>query len=305
MKKKWLILFAIMPVLLPLNDIYGAVKYKDVDEKHWAYAVIGKASELGLMVGDAQGNFNPEAEVDMFDAAKIFAKASGYSQIDATAEQKRFYTYSYEFNKKMLDTFDSRFIKWKTTSNAEIAFLLQRGLLTSSDLNKFIVKNETEEYINKLSRQEFAAWLVSLIGADVSKDAVSEVPFSDDADITTAYKPYVYYLSRRGITGGYADGTFRPQAAVTRASMANMLIGALAEINAKVENTSTESFYAEGTVTEIHITVERWIFFMETQENEIISLNIVPGMFDIYALRCGMKVKVTYSEGLVQNLDIL
>lgn len=71
-----------------------------------------------------------------------------------------------------------------------------------------------------VSRQAIAAWLARRDG--VALEVCSEAPFPD-VPVDHPFCPEIDWLVSSGATEGYADGTFRPTAAVTRQSAAAFL----------------------------------------------------------------------------------
>jgi murein DD-endopeptidase MepM/ murein hydrolase activator NlpD len=72
---------------------------------------------------------------------------------------------------------------------------------------------------DSVSRAEMAVFIIRALEAPISS---AQGLFSDVA--TDAwYAPYVEQLVRLGVTNGYADGTYRPERAITRAEMAVMI----------------------------------------------------------------------------------
>ncbi|GBD85116.1 endo-1,4-beta-xylanase A precursor [bacterium BMS3Abin02] len=70
-----------------------------------------------------------------------------------------------------------------------------------------------------VTRAEMAVFIIRALGAPVGDSQGSFSDVSPDA----WFAPYVEQLATLGITGGYADGTFRPAQQITRAEMAVMV----------------------------------------------------------------------------------
>jgi hypothetical protein len=213
-----------------LSATLAATAYKDVPAAHWAFDAINTVSDKGLIVGDASGNFRPEALIDKFETAKILAKSAGYKYTNLTKEEQTYYNRAYDKNKPLLTEFQKSFNKWNTTADHEIAFLLEKEILTADDLNQFVV-NDTNgvQQLRALSRQEAAVFLVKLMGKknDALKISSGYVDFEDDDSITPEFKPYIYYLKSLQIISGETSSQFIPNGAVTRASMAILLTKSL------------------------------------------------------------------------------
>ena len=53
-------------------------KFLDVQPGHWAFAAVQGVSDQGYLVGDADGNFRPDAPILMQEAAKVLVAVLGY-----------------------------------------------------------------------------------------------------------------------------------------------------------------------------------------------------------------------------------
>ena len=81
----------------------------------------------------------------------------------------------------------------------------------------------------RLTRADMAVMLTRAIGAD-STPSSSELHFTDIAD-DVEYGSAVNYLAEIGVTRGYNDGTFRPDAAITRAQFASFIVRAFSQFS--------------------------------------------------------------------------
>lgn len=57
-----------------------AIPFDDVSSDHWAYSYICTAKELGIIVGDGDGTFRPEANVTHEEMAKMILCLLGYGE---------------------------------------------------------------------------------------------------------------------------------------------------------------------------------------------------------------------------------
>lgn len=97
-----------------------------------------------------------------------------------------------------------------------------------------------------VTRAEMAAFLIRAVGKPPLADAPQTFP---DVEISQWYFGAVERAVALGITVGYDDGTFRPNAPVTRAEMAVLLVRALGEppvdpIGDLFSDVPSEAFYA-------------------------------------------------------------
>lgn len=207
--------------------------FKDVPSTHWAYEAVNNISSKGIIVGDLSGNFNPDSYIDKFETSKILAKVAGYKYTNLTEADRVYYDRVYQNNKAFIDQYHKGFTKWNSTADKEIAFLLEKQIYTSEDLNQFIIKNQSgKEQLRALSREELAVFLVRIMGKQVEASKVSITnPFADDSSITASRKNSVYYLRNLGIISGDSNNKFVPKGAVTKASMCVMLDKVLTKMN--------------------------------------------------------------------------
>lgn len=242
--------------------VFGAARFSDVPESHWAYSSIIRVADKGIIVGGTSGEYKPNNPIDKFDTSRILAVALGYKYTNLTDAEKAEYDNAYEKNKGIFNSYKASFTKWNSSADKEIAYLLEKGIYTESDLAQFVIKNDNRENLRALSRQEAAVFLVRLVGK--TNEALSSSysdKFSDDSKISQSAKPYVYYLKDKGALAGDTTNSFNPNAAVTRAAMAVMLDKTLSlkENTAPVNTTNNTSGTDSGSiqVETITGTIER------------------------------------------------
>lgn len=150
------------------TSVFAQVSYIDVPENHWAYDVVQKATEMKWMTGNLQNEFKPQEVIDYFYFSGIAAKIAGYKDplenINITEAEKKYADEAYQKYKSVLDQYTKNFKKWDEAYyknfNEEIAYLLQKGILKTEDLNKFIIKQaDGTEQVASLSREDMAVLL--------------------------------------------------------------------------------------------------------------------------------------------------
>lgn len=281
--------------------VYAVSRFKDVKESHWAYNAISFVSNKGYIVGDSVGNFKPNDFMDKFETVKILSRVSGYKYNNATEDDIAYYKKIYDKNFSFIIQFDKAFKKWNPTADKEIAYLLEKEILVSEDLNQFVLKTqEGEEKLRALSREEAAMFIAKLIG--FKKEALSFTPkelFQDDANISETTKPYVYYLKDRGVFSSDDNGKFNPKTPVTRAVMATILDRALALENA---NYAAETKVINNDLTSTHLeTLTGKIdkYFPTLTALQVISDD---GKKNIYKLA---KSNTIYIDGFIKKAEDL
>ncbi len=217
--------FTLILVALSITTVFAAPTYKDVTSSHWAYSAIVSMADKQYMVGDAAGNFRPDALLDKFETCKILSRIAGYKYTGATEEEQTYYNRAYEKNKAFINKYASLYTRWNSAADKEIAFLLEQEILTAEDLNQFVVKDQSDsERLRALSKEEAAVFIIRLIKKKTEAlNFNSSFKFKDDSAMNLIYKPYIYYLKELNIVTGDNNNNYNPRSAVTRAMFAVML----------------------------------------------------------------------------------
>ena len=232
----------------------------DVASNHWAYPAVTDLEQRGIMVLTSSGQFLPNQTMNYFEVADVIAKATGYVDVDIVtnidANFKQQIKSNYEKQKAILDTYASKYSTWNSAYNQQIAYLLGRGYMNTSDLDKFITKASNGETKNIVTKEQLAVYIVRMLEKEVTaKNTYQKTTFSDDSKLTAAYKPYVEYLRSVGLinpdTAGNANGTMK----VTKALCAKMVSESL-----KIKDTTkvgkTESTTGSSTTVGSSATVK-------------------------------------------------
>lgn len=215
-------------------NVFGAVTFTDVKENHWAYTAMSYMQDKGYMTKNSSGEFVPTQEVTYFEVAEVLAKATGYQDElvikDMDPTLKKQIAENYEAKKPLLKTYMDKYSAWETRCNEEIAYLLGRGYLKEEDLSRFMIKSaEGKEFKNTLTKQDLAAFLVRVIGKEVTakEKYTGKTKFTDNDLIREENRPHVAYLSEIGLLNGDAKGNMGANTKVTRALCAQMTYSAL------------------------------------------------------------------------------
>jgi len=169
----------------------------DLPSNHWAYDNVMKLKELGIIDGVGDNNFNPAGVVTREQFLKMLVEATG---IDTNAKSASF-----------TDVDSSA---WYAPY---VAAGVDAGLVNGITADTFGVGSQ-------IRRQDMAVMIVRILdGKNIPVTETSEV-FDDDANISDYAKNAVYKVRDAGIINGYADGTFAPNASLTRAEAATVII---------------------------------------------------------------------------------
>lgn len=283
--------------------VYAVSKFKDVKETFWAYNSISFVSSKGYIVGDSLGNFKPNDFIDKFETVKILSRVSGYNYNNPTEDEIALYKKIYEKNISFISQFDSAFKKWNSTADKEIAYLLEKEILVSEDLNQFVLKTQEDvEKLRALSREEVAMFVVKLIGHKQEALSLNQTElFKDDTNISETTKPYVYYLKEKGVISGDDEGKFNPKTPVTRAVMATILDRALALDNKEnlinTDDTVIDSNISSNRLETLTGKVDK--YFPTLTALQIVSGD---GKKNIYKLA---KSNTIYIDGFIKKADDL
>lgn len=172
-------------------------KFSDVSSEHWAYEYIRDLEKGGIISGYSDGKFYPGNSVKREEFVKMIVLASGV------------YT---EGQNCMYD--DVREEEWYFTY---IASASQSGIINGIGDGVFGIGSN-------ITREDVAV-IVNRILNKYGKDAdnVAGAEFTDNGQISGYAQESVTKLSQIGILNGFADGSFKPKANLTRAEASKIM----------------------------------------------------------------------------------
>lgn len=202
----------------------SAASYSDT-AGHWAAAMIDKATQYGLMVGDDTGSFRPNEYLNRASFVTVLCqmfdwtveKPSSPSYIDCPATH---WAYGYVETARAHGVMDSS------------------GAFRPDD---------------QISREEMAVMLVRALGYQnlAEQAAGSENPFSD----VTRNQGYLTLAWQIGMVSGIQEGDkllFKPNLSATRAEAATMLVQVYERYTSKLD--WLHGFYAISSYSQIGLT---------------------------------------------------
>lgn len=171
---------------------------------HWAAPLVAALEARGWVVGNPQGQFSPEAPLTRAEWAKMVVTAL-----------------QYESEASLLAKYPSRFRDlpaghWGRGYAEALAELgITRGVSDSSFGPESAV-----------SRAQLAVFLIRVAGLSETArlQRLEPTTFTDDQEIPEWARGEVNAAVRLGLFTGYADGSFRPNQAMTRAEGAVALL---------------------------------------------------------------------------------
>ncbi|NLV76532.1 MAG: S-layer homology domain-containing protein, partial [Tissierellia bacterium] len=175
-------------------------------EGHWAQDEIDYLLSKGIVSGYPDGTFKPDKPITRAEFIKIINKTicnneKSHVPFKDVNENDWFYD--------------------------EIAKAIKSGYVEGYGDNTFRPNNP-------ITREEAAKILVTVFRLE--DDNLNSGSFVDQKEISNWAQEYVLLLKNKGYVSGYADGTFRPNAPITRAESVKMITNVSGEIiNAKGE----------------------------------------------------------------------
>lgn len=161
---------------------------------HWAQRDILFAAERGWMLGVSAERFLPDAALTRAEAAAILVRA-------LRLEGEAHGSFS-----------DVPVSHW---ARRDIALAKQHGLIQGISDGRFAPDRT-------LTREEMCMLLTRVLSSSSPPDAAAKMPFPDVPTGSWSYKA-IAAMRQQGLVDGFADGTFRPGAPVSRAEMATLL----------------------------------------------------------------------------------
>lgn len=286
----------------PLS-VHASPVFSDVDTTHKAYSSIVRIAEMGIIVGDTEGKYNPNDYVDKFETAKILARIAGYKQSDYTESEVAFYDKAYEKNRAYLNQYGKTYKKWNTTADRQIAYLLEKEILTPDDLKDFVgIKADGSEGVRALTKENAAMFIIKAVGKKNSALTSSfPVLYLDDTKISAAARPYVYYLKTAGLISGDEKNNYNPREAITKADMAVLLDKVFTYVGFEPGKV-TENLTAPSSAGKIESLTATFVSFYKNQDMDAVQLILNSGEKKIYKVSPNVTI---YINGFLRtNSDL-
>ena len=178
-----------------IADWYFKGTFSDVTFDHWAYLYVEAIADAGLTGGYPDGTYRPENRVTRAEMAVFLLNALGISPGPLPGEP----SFS-DIDGHWAEIYIEELYDQKITGG---------------------YPDGTYRPENRVTRAEMAVFLLKGIGVNPPPIDGSH-PFSDIEGHWAEI--FIEELEDQGITGGYPDGTYRPENRVTRAEMAVFLV---------------------------------------------------------------------------------
>ena len=252
--KKRITAFTLFLMMVFSISAMAASTFTDITkESHpWAYDAVMEMNEMEVIKGTSATTFTPDSAVTRIQALLLMARIIGYNSEGISDNIKTIYS-----------VYGDELDKLSTTYKNELAFLAFAGVFTVED---FLSMDLAED----ITREEAALFLAKVDGVTSSDDleGYSNL-FSDDAEISDEYKPFVYYVRDKGYMNGVGEGIFSPKTTVTRAQIATMLYRILPNVDYTYKNANIDSVDLNKETVKVYISPKTY----ELPEDAVVRNN--------------------------------
>ncbi len=206
MKKLNIILLLVLSLLLTMLPVKAEPELTFSDVKgHWAEQFVLEVVEKGLFVGDADGNFNPDADITRAQFITVLWRMAGRpdsgSELPFTDTENQLL----EFKKAISWGYESGYIKGTTETTFEPEATLNR----------------------EAGMKILHSYSGGNIGGEIQFYAIYDGLLNDSSEISEWAKRSVYWGIYNKLISGTDEMTIVPKGTVTRAQLARILVNYL------------------------------------------------------------------------------
>lgn len=200
----------------------------------WAREYIEEMADMGLINGYEDGSFKPDKSITHQEGLALFARAMGSSN-DSNEEVIEFALEKYG---SLLDTYN-------IYAKEEVAFLLYRGALKVTELDKYLKGTVKDE---PMKRYEAAVIITKAMGkeSEAKNSVLTDLEYTDTLEIPIEAINYVYFVTQEGLMNGMGNNTFSPNTDVLRSQMAVMLYRTVDKLALSIEEGKLVSIDTAG-----------------------------------------------------------
>lgn len=269
MKKRWCAILLATMFLLPTP----ALAFSDTSG-HWAQQAIDTLVHAKMVSGYPDGSFLPNRNIAREEVASMFGKLKTYVR--------------YEQGDGLFDIEDS----WAKDS---IERLMRQHVINGYGDRTFRPKNN-------ITRAEFCAMFFNLLIGQDRLDYSTEYPpltFTDSGDFSDWMVQSVEALVATGYINGYPDGSFRPNAAITRAEVSAIL----AKLGDFLPGTPTVLSKFEGVPVSDQLEMDAILKKAGADENYRV-LNQLENKYELYLPNFLANVELIYHPEQAQKFSV-
>ena len=276
-----------------------AADFADIDKVPWPGAAnfINEAAELGLMNGyteDGKKYCKPKNPVTYCEATQLM-----YS-IMKTYEKE-------DVSEDVQTKWKPIMVAYKIPSWAypAVAFSLEKGILVTSDLEKFM---DGDKQVSA-NREDVGVLFGKALGKVYSVDMDAKLNYADASAISKTAVPYLDLLYDRRIMVGDDYNKFNPKANINRSEMAVLSVKTYNDLLG--EGTTTGKTVTGTVLTALVKTTGDLFIVMETTDNQTLTLTGPAKSAKVYdgtkeigfsEIASGDNVTVVYNGATLQKL---
>lgn len=276
-----------------------AADFADIDKVPWPGAAnfINEAAELGLMNGyteDGKKYCKPKNPVTYCEATQLM-----YS-IMKTYEKE-------DVSEDVQTKWKPIMVAYKIPSWAypAVAFSLEKGILVTSDLEKFM---DGDKQVSA-NREDVGVLFGKALGKVYSVDMDAKLNYADASAISKTAVPYLDLLYDRRIMVGDDYNKFNPKANINRSEMAVLSVKTYNDLLG--EGTTTGKTVTGTVLTALVKTTGDLFIVMETTDNQTLTLTGPAKTAKVYdgtkeigfsEIASGDNVTVVYNGATLQKL---
>lgn len=175
--------------------------FRDVNSRHWAFASVERAAELGLVAGFSDGTFRPDEPVTRAQFVLMLWRMAGKPE----AKEKAAFT-------------DTAGGDWYETA---LNWAYENGFVNG-------ISETTFGPNANITRQQAVAILFRYAGSETGGEAlvsgVYESGFSDSGNIASWAKDAMWWAVYNSLVSGVGNGKIAPEANASRAQIAAILL---------------------------------------------------------------------------------
>lgn len=217
----WLLTIATVLTLVPMSLPANAASYLD--------PYLSKMVEWGFLRGDIEGNLRPESNITRAEFVTIINRAFGYTQTGSTPFSD---------------------VKDKDWYAEDVAIAYNVGYIQGTSKNTFSPQRQ-------ITREEASVILARNLMLQAQTGENTD--FSDSRDISTWSRGLITALVDQEIINGYSDGTFKPQAPITRGETAILVVRAIGTPVQTAGVHSLGNVYGNVTITTSGVTLRNTV----------------------------------------------
>ena len=262
MKRRFVAVLLSLCLILAFIPVSAmAVEFDDTQD-HWAEEAIDRWSDVGVVTGVGNNEFDPEGDLSRAQAASVFSKL-----LNLTDEAD-------------LSSFTD--IPADAWYAGHIAKCVEAGIMAG-------VGNNQMDPEGTVTREMFFTMFAQAMG--IEREDTMEKDFADEGQISDWAEGYINALVNRGFISGITDTTLVPDDDINRASVMALLNKAIVayvveEGNQTVDGTGIVLVLADN----VSITADEPITVVVANEGATVSLANATGDTEVVALENNVQV---------------